>query len=120
MNIRIQEIQQVFINLINNARHALNKKYPISHENKILEIKGEVNTVNRERYLRLTFHDRGIGIPEILLDKVGTPFFTTKPKGEGTGLGLSISQGIIKKHEGIFFIESKEDEYTKVILDLPF
>ena len=51
-------------------------------------------------FVRITFHDRGIGIGPEALDKIMNPFFTTKPKGEGTGLGLSISHGIVADHGG--------------------
>ncbi|CCK79350.1 sensor histidine kinase [Desulfobacula toluolica] len=114
-----QEIQQVFFNIISNARYALKKKYPTPHENKIFEIKGKVIISEEKKYVRLIFYDRGLGIPRDFLDKVTDPFFSTKPRGEGTGLGLSISHGIIEAHGGKLLFESKEGEYTKVMVDLP-
>ncbi len=116
---RSQEIQQVFLNIISNARYALQKKYPKPNENKILEINGEIIETGGEIQVRLTFFDNGSGISRDLLDRVANPFFSTKPQGEGTGLGLSISHGIIKDHGGNLLFESKIDEYTKVIIDLP-
>jgi PAS domain S-box-containing protein len=114
-----RQIEQVFLNVINNARHALNEKYTGAHENKTLEISGTKVVVDEAPYVRMTFHDRGAGIPDAIIDKVTDPFFTTKEKGVGTGLGLSISQSIINSHGGRLFIESTEGEFTKVVIDLP-
>ncbi len=116
---RSQEIQQVFLNIISNARYALKAKYTGFHENKILEIIGELIKIGKNEYVRLTFYDRGTGIAPNHIDRVADPFFSTKPHGEGTGLGLSISHGIIKAHGGNLRFESQSDEYTKVMIDLP-
>ena len=114
-----QQIQQVFLNLISNARYALNKKYPGAHEDKFLQIAGEKIVNDDSSYIRVTFHDQGTGIPDDILDKVMNPFFSTKPSGEGTGLGLSISHGIVKNHGGRIMIESSEGRFTTVMVDLP-
>lgn len=116
---RSQELQQVFLNIISNARYALRKKYPDPHENKIFQINGELIVIEEKNHVRLIFYDRGLGIPEKFVDRLADPFFSTKPQGEGTGLGLSISHGIIKNHGGQLWFESKEGEYTKVMVDLP-
>jgi signal transduction histidine kinase len=114
-----QEIHQVFLNLIQNARYALNEKYPGKDKNKILEI--SCNKVSTDDYenVRVIFYDRGIGIPENILSKITSPFFTTKPSAKGTGIGLSISQNIINNHNGKMTIESIPGEFTKVVIDLP-
>ena len=114
-----QQIQQVFLNIISNARYALNKKYASKHSNKVLEIKVEKVMLNDRLHLRVTFHDNGTGIPSDILHKVINPFFSTKASGEGTGLGLSISHGIINSHKGILIIDSLEDEFTRVTIKLP-
>lgn len=114
-----QQIQQVFLNIISNARYALNQKYPGMHDNKILEITGEEITVNNHPYVKVTFYDHGTGIPANIIDKVMNPFFTTKPVGKGTGLGLSISHGIVSEHGGKLTIDSVEGKYTKVTISLP-
>jgi len=113
------EIQQVFLNIISNARYALNQRFPEYHKDKTFEIKGETVKIDGREYVRTTFYDSGAGIPENILDKISNPFFSTKPHGDGTGLGLSISYGIIKKHDGSILFESVEGEYTKAIVDLP-
>ncbi len=114
-----EQIEQVFLNIISNARFALNEKYASAHENKILRITGKQGTVNNSRYIRIVFYDRGTGISPDNMNKVINPFFSTKPANIGTGLGLSISHGIITNHGGKLLIDSVEGEFTKVIIDLP-
>ncbi|MFQ6055327.1 MAG: PAS domain S-box protein [Methanosarcinales archaeon] len=114
-----QQLQQVFINLISNARIALNEKYEGYNENKILKISADLIKKEDKSYLRVEFYDTGIGISKENLDKIFDPFFTTKRAIGGTGLGLSISYGIIKNHNGNIFVKSKEGEYTKFIIEIP-
>ena len=114
-----QQVQQVILNIISNARYALNQKYHGSHRNKILEITAEKIRIDGSIGLRLVFCDHGTGIPEEVLDKICSPFFTTKPINEGTGLGLNISHGILKNLGGSLRFESMVGRYTKVIVELP-
>ena len=113
------KIQQVFLNVISNARYALNQKFPHTHEDKILKITGSVAEINNNKYVRVIFYDRGNGMSSDILDRICDPFFTSKPPGKGTGLGLSISQAIIKDHDGRIYFDSVEREYSKIIIDLP-
>ena len=114
-----QQIQQVFLNIISNARYALNCKYQGMHESKILEIRGEGITIANCPYVKVIFCDQGSGIPANILDKIMNPFFTTKPRGKGTGLGLSISHSIISDHGGELLIDTVEGKFTKVAVILP-
>lgn len=114
-----QQIQQVFLNIINNARYALNQKYQGVHKEKLLKIQGERVTIDNRPLIRIIFYDQGIGIPGDILDKVMNPFFSTKPRGKGTGLGLSISHGIIADHGGKLSVESVEGSFTRVLVQLP-
>jgi PAS domain S-box-containing protein len=114
-----QQIEQVFLNIISNARYALNQKYQGSDKKKILKITAEEVSVDNQLYIQISFYDSGPGIQAGLLDKIMNPFFTTKPNGVGTGLGLSISHGIISDHNGRLVVDSVEGEYTRVIIDLP-
>ncbi len=116
---RYREIQQVVLNIISNARYAVNEKYPTYDDDKVIQISGEKIESDDKAYIRLIFHDSGNGIPEKILDKVCNPFFSTKPKNKGTGLGLSISLEIVKSHGGALWFKSKEGQYQKVIVDLP-
>lgn len=114
-----QQIEQVFLNIVNNARDALNPKYPVKDEGKVLRITGQRVTMNGRAHVRISFHDQGTGIPANILNKITNPFFTTKPRGKGTGLGLSISHGIIENHGGKLTIHSVEGMFTEVTVDLP-
>jgi PAS domain S-box-containing protein len=114
-----QQIQQGFINIINNARYALNEKYPRRHENKMLQIAGEKVTISDRPYVRIVFYDQGVGISPHELSVLTKPFFSTKPLGKGTGLGLNITQKIITDHGGQLSFESTKGEFTRVIIDLP-
>jgi len=114
-----QQIQQGFINIINNARYALNEKYPGRHKNKLLKITGERVTISDRPYVRIVFHDQGVGISAHELSMLTKPFFSTKPFGKGTGLGLNITQRIITDHGGHLSFESTKGELTRVIIDLP-
>ncbi len=114
-----QEIRQVFMNIIQNARYALNKRYPAANEKKRLEVTCRSILWNDKPYIHTVFYDNGIGIPQKLVEKIKSPFFTTKQSNEGTGLGLSISNNIIIDHGGEIIIESKETEFTEVTVRLP-
>jgi signal transduction histidine kinase len=116
---RSQELQQVFLNILSNARYALNQKFPGPHDKKYIEIDGKEIDNQEGRWVRITFHDQGVGIPAEIIDKICNPFFTSKPKGQGTGLGLSISHGIIENHQGRLKFYSVPGEYTRVVIDFP-
>ncbi len=114
-----QRIQQVFLNLIDNAQYALCEKYPLQHANKVLEISGEEITLDSAAYVKVVFCDHGTGIPSDVVNKIMDPFFTTKPRNRGTGLGLSICHSIVSEHGGRLTVESKEGECTRVSVTLP-
>jgi signal transduction histidine kinase len=114
-----QQIMQVFINIINNARYALNQKYPGADPEKKLIVSGELLQLENEPVIDVSFYDTGTGIPAQIIDKVINPFFTTKPAGQGTGLGLAISHGIVTDHDGKLIIESVEGEFTRVTIRFP-
>jgi PAS domain S-box-containing protein len=116
---RSHRIQQVFLNLISNARHALNARYPGRDPNKRLDIRVERAEVNGQLYVSTTFYDQGMGIPAHQLPHIFTPFFTTKRPDEGTGLGLAVSYGIVQNHRGDIQVESVEGEYTVFRVYLP-
>ncbi len=116
---RSQQIQQVLMNLLTNARDALNEKYPEYHEDKIIYLNCVQFREDDRRWIRITVEDHGNGIPKDMAEKIFEPFFSTKPKDVGTGLGLSISFGIVKDHHGKIEIDSAEGCYTKFILTLP-
>lgn len=113
------QIQQVIMNLITNARDALNSKYEsFDKDKKIILNCGEIKK-NGKYYMQITIKDFGDGIPESVQSKIFDPFFTTKERDKGTGLGLAISYGIIKDHAGELTFESKQGQYTIFYLNLP-
>jgi len=114
-----QQLVQVFLNLINNARYALSQKYPGKHEEKVLSITAREATVDGRPRVRIVFRDQGTGIPENIVSRVVDPFFSTKPKGLGTGLGLSVSHGIVLHHGGTLTIDSVEGAFAEVVIELP-
>jgi len=69
--------------------------------------------------IEIIVKDNGNGIPQNIVDKIFQPFFTTKPTGQGTGLGLSLAYDIAKAHGGEIKVESKENEVTRFMLQLP-
>jgi len=95
------ELQQVFLNLINNAAAAM------PHGGK-LTVVTKVNPYNQ--MVEAIFADTGSGIPKELADRVFDPFFTTKKVGEGTGLGLAVSYAIINKYGGTIRFETRAQE----------
>ncbi len=97
----LRQMQQVFLNLINNASAAMK-------EGGILEIKTDSDAGQGK--VRVTVRDNGHGIKDEHLDNIFDPFFTTKSEGEGTGLGLFVSHGIITKYEGTITCESSPED----------
>ena len=116
---RSQQIQQVLMNLLTNARDALNEKYPEYDMNKIIRIRCSAFLADSRRWIKLTIEDHGNGISADARNKIFEPFFSTKPKELGTGLGLSISFGIVKDHHGRIEVETEEGQYTRFSVVLP-
>jgi C4-dicarboxylate-specific signal transduction histidine kinase len=104
------QLEQVFINLLTNARDAL-----IGVPRKVISITCEVHADVAELQVR----DTGPGIPPGLEQRIFDPFFTTKEVGAGTGLGLSITYGIIKDHRGIISVDSRPGEGALFVIHLP-
>jgi PAS domain S-box-containing protein len=116
---RSQQIQQVLMNLLTNARDALNEKYPGYHEGKRIQVSCQSFEHEGRPWLRVTVADCGAGIPPEIQGRIFDPFFTTKPRDKGTGLGLSISHGIVRDHHGVLHFESEPGVGTQFHLDLP-
>ena len=105
------QITQVFINLLTNARDAL----PDSGGNIWIQSEYE-----REKQLcKVTIRDNGSGISPLILDKIFEPFFTTKAPGMGTGLGLAISAQIVEQHQGEITVETDLNTGTAFTVELP-
>lgn len=114
-----EQMQQVVMNLMINALHALDEKYPAADDDKILCVRAEKITYNGADGVRLTVEDHGTGIAPAHRDRLFDPFFTTKGRDKGTGLGLSVSDGIVRNHGGVIRVESELGQYTRFHVDLP-
>ena len=111
-------LEQVFINLLINARDAIaEKREELGRTDTDERI--TLRTVLRGQKVRVEVADTGTGIAPALLDKIFEPFFTTKQVGRGTGLGLSISYGIVQDHRGTLQVETVEKMGTTFILEFP-
>jgi signal transduction histidine kinase len=112
-----QQIQQVLMNLIGNAREALNARYPGQDTDKCLLLSGRAWRREGRTFVRLTVEDHGIGIPQPALDKIFDPFWTSKSGGHA-GLGLAVAQGIVVEHGGAISVESEPGRLTRMHVDL--
>jgi PAS domain S-box-containing protein len=101
------KLHQAFLNIIANAEQAIEDKGTI-----------DISTAQINGKARIKIKDDGVGIKENDLQKIGDPFFTTKPPGQGTGLGLFITYSIIEEHKGTIAVSSKNGEGTEFIIDL--
>ncbi|CAN5439846.1 hypothetical protein BH10BAC2_BH10BAC2_39160 [soil metagenome] len=117
INIIPQDFGRVLLNLYNNAFYATNEKKKTAGENYKPLV--SISTKKIGDKVKIKVADNGNGISQNLVDKIFQPFFTTKPTGQGTGLGLSLSYDIIKAHGGEIKVETKEDEGTEFIIQLP-
>jgi histidine kinase len=111
-------LEQVFINLLINARDAIDEKWQ-SNETLKGEKKITVETRSNLKSITVKISDTGKGIPKAYLDKVFDPFFTTKNVGQGTGLGLSISYGIIQECKGSIKAVPNNDMGVSFIMTFP-
>ncbi|HEA47505.1 MAG TPA: hypothetical protein ENH97_03770, partial [bacterium] len=104
------QLQQVFLNMVTNARDAMPEggKLFITTRN-----------IARGKKVEATFLDTGSGIPEEHMDKLFEPFFTTKDPGKGVGLGLSVSYGIIKDHGGEIEVKNRKGAGVEFRIILP-
>lgn len=116
---RSEQLQQVIMNLVINATHALDEKYPGEDVNKVLSIRARERRENGVDLIRLSVTDHGTGISSTHIERIYDPFFTTKGRDIGTGLGLSVSDGIIKNHKGTISVETQVNEFTAFHVDLP-
>jgi two-component system NtrC family sensor kinase len=105
------QLQQVLLNLIQNAHHAMSKQAPP----RVLTVTLGTDGARA----RISILDTGPGIPDPELPRVFDPFFTTKPPGEGSGLGLSVSYGIVAEHRGRLWAENRTGGGAAFYVELP-
>jgi signal transduction histidine kinase len=117
INIIPQDIGRVLLNVYNNAFYAVAEKQKqqlVNYEPTI-----SLTTKKSGNHVFMTVTDNGNGIPEKVVDKIFQPFFTTKPTGQGTGLGLSLSYDIVKAHGGEISVNTREGDFTELVIRLP-
>jgi len=110
LNVDVNQIKQVFVNLLVNAAEAMTKGGKLILETELAD-NGE--------WVQVMVSDTGPGMAAEILQRVAEPFFSTKTKSLNTGLGLSVSQGIVERHRGSLRFESEPGKGTRVILSLP-
>jgi PAS domain S-box-containing protein len=109
------EVNQVILNLVVNAAHAIKDKVKDGDLGKI-----RVCTRNRGGVVEIAISDTGMGIPEAIQSRIYEPFFTTKEVGKGTGQGLSFAHSVVvKKHQGKIWFETEAGRGTTFFLELP-
>jgi signal transduction histidine kinase len=117
------QIEQVLLNLITNANHAMPNggKLTITTENVFLtkEDVSAYKDVSEGDFVLLSVEDTGVGMDKDMIDKIFDPFFTTKRKGEGSGLGLSTVFGIVRQHRGFIYVDSEPGVGTSIKIFLP-
>ena len=111
----VNQLEQVFLNLISNARDAMEE----TGGEKVLTISSFAVQEDGVCFIGARFEDTGSGIPEDNLHKVMEPFFSTKPVGKGTGLGLSLCFGIVESHGGRLDIKSEVGTGSQFTVMIP-
>ena len=102
------QIQQVFVNLVVNAIQATSEGGKLT-----------ITTSAEDGRVRINFEDTGVGIPPENMQKLFTPFFTTKTEVKGVGLGLSVSYGIVERHGGKIEVQSEVGKGSTFTVLLP-
>ena len=116
---QVQQIQQVLLNLLTNARDALNDRYPDCDEEKRIRLAvHRLSAEGETERVRFTVEDRGPGIPPEAQKRIFDPFYTTKRPDRGTGLGLSVSYSIVQDHGGELSVDSSPGCGSRFHVDL--
>ncbi len=118
------QIEQILMNLSVNSRDAMPDKGELifKTENVVIEpddLTGSELKLKPGKYVCISISDTGTGIPRKYLDKIFDPFFSSKKDGQGTGLGLSVVYGIVKSHQGLIDVKSKEKQGTEFHIYIP-
>jgi two-component system NtrC family sensor kinase len=107
------QLQQVFLNLLNNAEHAMALVERARHTL-------TARTRSLPSAIRIEIEDTGPGVPPDSLEKIFAPFYTTKPQGSATGLGLPISRGIVQEHGGSIRAENVAGGGARFVIEIPY
>lgn len=123
INVVPRDLGRVFLNMVGNACDATDER------RRALQAESQdgepymptlwISTRKGEENVEIRIKDNGGGMPPDVIDKIFNPFFTTKPTDKGTGLGLAISNDIVRQHGGTISVDSKQNEYTEMKIELP-
>lgn len=123
MQADLNQMEQVVMNLIINARDAMPEGGRLVIKTRGREVhKGMIDVppyVTPGEYVQMSVSDTGFGIPKEVLEKIFEPFFTTKERGKGTGLGLSMVYGAVKEHRGYIWVQSTPGSGTNFTIYIP-
>ncbi|MCF6149284.1 MAG: response regulator [Candidatus Kuenenia sp.] len=121
INANKNQIEQILLHLVINARDAITKEGQITIRTKVVETDHTTfPTQNQGKYAMVSVSDTGHGIDEGIKEKIFEPFFTTKGKEKGTGLGLSIVYGIVKQHNAYINVFSETGKGSRFEIYFPF
>jgi PAS domain S-box-containing protein len=117
------QIQQAILNLLINARDAMNDGGTIMVDCRVANLdeqkKHEVGAPRSGTYVALAIADTGIGMDHYIQQRIFEPFFTTKDQGKGTGLGLSVVYGVVNSHNGFIHVQSEPGKGSRFSLYFP-
>jgi len=111
-------LEQVFINLLTNARDAIEERQESADAREVPK-KIHIRARTKNGRVVIEVEDTGTGIPEGIRDRIFDPFFTTKKVGKGTGLGLAISYGIVRDYDGTVEVKSRVNEGSTFTVTFP-
>jgi PAS domain S-box-containing protein len=118
LHCRPQQIQQILMNLVTNARDALVGRVAAGPD-RWIGLRAHTLVHEGAAWIRLSVEDRGGGIDDAVLGRIFDPFFTTKGRDRGTGLGLAVSHGIAIEHRGRLWVDNRPGVGATFHLDLP-
>ncbi len=113
------EIQQVLVNLVTNATHAMKEGGKLDVSLRNVDVREREKNLRPGRYIVLKIRDTGVGMDRATLRRIFDPFFTTKEPGHGAGMGLSVVYGIVKAHRGAVVVTSEPRKGSAFSVYLP-
>lgn len=111
--ISIQSFSKALYNILDNAFYSVIEKYE-----DISQASVRVKTENTSDAVKVSIYDNGTGIKADILDRIFTPFFTTKPEGTGPGLGLSAAKEVVEEHQGRIDVNTEEGQYAEFTITI--
>ena len=118
-----QDLGRVFLNMVANACDATDEKRrggaSGEQEGTLYEPTLSIASKREDERAVIRIKDNADGMPPEVVEKIFTPFFTTKPAGKGTGLGLAMSADIVREHGGTIQVNTEPGQFTEMVIELP-